>query len=216
MNEQPGVPLAAIRTEPIQQRSSERITLLLDTAAELIDENGIDGLTTSDVAARSRSSVGVVYRYFPNIQSLLRALATRNKQRFLDTAFSALSGAPTDWLSELDKVIDLYSEFTRREPGFRALHFGGVIDDRFMESDGDVAHEIAARFAGVMSERYGLPSTAALALDIDMAIQVGAALLQRAFRVDRDGDERYIAKARQVMRELLEPHRARAAMGFVE
>jgi AcrR family transcriptional regulator len=82
MIEQPVVPAAAIRTAPIQQRSSERITLLLDTAASLIDENGIDKLTTSDVAARSRSSVGVVYRYFPNIQSLLRARrGLRNPRR---------------------------------------------------------------------------------------------------------------------------------------
>ena len=75
------VPTLAVRTEPVQQRSTERITSLLDAAAHLIDQNGIDGLTTSDVATRSGSSVGVVYRYFPNIQSLLRALAMRNLER---------------------------------------------------------------------------------------------------------------------------------------
>ena len=78
------VPTLAVRTEPVQQRSTERITSLLDAAAHLIDQNGIDGLTTSDVATRSGSSVGVVYRYFPNIQSLLRALAIRNLERFID------------------------------------------------------------------------------------------------------------------------------------
>ena len=36
-----------VRTEPVQQRSAERITSLLDAAAELIDKNGIDGLTIS-------------------------------------------------------------------------------------------------------------------------------------------------------------------------
>ncbi|MBR22507.1 MAG: hypothetical protein CMF57_08735 [Leifsonia sp.] len=53
-----------MRTEPIQRRSSERIELLLDAAAALIDDHGIDGVTTSAVAKRSASSVGVVYRYF--------------------------------------------------------------------------------------------------------------------------------------------------------
>src|SRR6187431_3310269 len=76
------VPTLSVRAEPVQQRSAERITALLDAAADLIDEHGIDGLTTSDVATRSASSVGVVYRYFPNIQSLLRALAVRNMDRF--------------------------------------------------------------------------------------------------------------------------------------
>ena len=40
------VPTLAVRTEPVQQRSTERITSLLDAAAHLIDQNGIDGLTT--------------------------------------------------------------------------------------------------------------------------------------------------------------------------
>jgi hypothetical protein len=122
-------------------------------------------------------------------------------------AFGTLDGSPTDWLSELDNIIDLYIEFARREPGFRALRFGGVIDERFNEDDGPAAHDIATRFTEVVSVRYGLAPTEELAIDIDMAVEVGAALLQRAFRLDRNGDERYITKARTVMRVLLEPHR---------
>src|ERR1700744_3397739 len=82
---------AMVRTEPVKQRSAQRVAHLLDTAAALIDEAGIDALTTSEVAARSDSSVGGVYRYFPNIQSLLRALAARNLERFSQTIFDALS-----------------------------------------------------------------------------------------------------------------------------
>ena len=41
-----------MRTEPIQRRSSERIELLLDAAAALIDDHGIDGVTTSAVARK--------------------------------------------------------------------------------------------------------------------------------------------------------------------
>ena len=49
----------AVRAEPVQQRSADRITNLLDAAADLIDERGIDGLTTSDVATRSRDGASV-------------------------------------------------------------------------------------------------------------------------------------------------------------
>ena len=92
-----------VRTEPVQQRSSERITALLDAAAELIDRNGIDGLTTSDVAARSGSSVGVVYRYFPNIQSLLRALAARNMEKFTTSIYELMAEEPGQWLDALER-----------------------------------------------------------------------------------------------------------------
>jgi AcrR family transcriptional regulator len=197
----------SVRTEPVQQRSNERITLLLDTAATLIDEKGIDGLTTSDVAARSRSSVGVVYRYFPNIQSLLRALAARNMQRFLEASFARLEEEPSEWMGELDSVLNVYADLSRTEPGFRALHFGGVIDERFISGQVDANRELADRFVEFVSRRYDLPATEEFAVDLDVAIEVAAALLQRAFRNDRDGDERYIEKTRVVVRGILEPYR---------
>jgi AcrR family transcriptional regulator len=200
--------LAKTRTEPVQQRSSERITLLLDTAAALIDEKGIDGLTTSDVAARSHSSVGVVYRYFPNIQTLLRALAARNMQRFIDATFPTFDDPDAAWLSELDRVIDAYVDMARNEPGFRALHFGGIIDERSMEGHVDSNLELAARFTQIMAGRYDIEPSEQLALDLDVAIEITGSLLQRAFRVDRAGDERYFDKARQVVRLILEPYQA--------
>lgn len=198
---------APVRTEPVQQRSSERITLLLDTAASLIDEKGIDGLTTSDVAARSHSSVGVVYRYFPNIQSLLRALAARNMQRFLSAVFVTIEENPGGWLSELDAILDIYADLTRNEPGFRALHFGDVIDERFIDGQTNANKELATNLVQFLTVRYELPQTEEFELDLDVAIEIASALMQRAFRVDRDGDERYLSKARIVVREVLEPYR---------
>ena len=203
--------LATIRTEPVQQRSSERITLLLDTAASLIDEKGIDGLTTSDVAARSRSSVGVVYRYFPNIQSLLRALAARNMERFLAATFTVVDENPSEWLGELDLILDVYAQLSRSEPGFRALHFGGVIDERFIDSNVNSNKELATQILKIMGDRYDLPDTEDFVVDLDVAIEIAMALINRAFRIDRDGDERYLQKARVVVRDVLEPYRDNSA-----
>jgi len=204
--------LAAVRTEPVQQRSSERISLLLDTAASLIDEKGIDGLTTSDVAARSRSSVGVVYRYFPNIQSLLRALAARNMERFLNAVFANIEQNPGGWLTELDAILDIYADLSRSEPGFRALHFGGVIDERFIDGQTNVNKELAANLVQFLSARYALPETDDFLLDLDVAIEIATALMHRAFRGDRDGDPRYLEKARVMVREILEPYRGSASV----
>ena len=202
--------LASVRTEPVQQRSSERITLLLDTAASLIDEKGIDGLTTSDVAARSHSSVGVVYRYFPNIQSLLRALAARNMERFLGAVFVNIDENPGGWLSELDSILDIYADLSRDEPGFRALHFGNVIDERFIDGQINANKELAANLVQFLSARYELPTTDDFALDLDVAIEIATALMHRAFRNERNGDKRYLEKARVVVREILEPYRTQS------
>ncbi|WP_232131937.1 TetR/AcrR family transcriptional regulator [Luteimonas sp. BDR2-5] len=50
---------------------------LLAAAAEVIAEVGVDNATTNAVAARANTSVGVLYKFFPNKQALVEALAER-------------------------------------------------------------------------------------------------------------------------------------------
>jgi AcrR family transcriptional regulator len=197
----------SIRTEPVQQRSAERITNLLDTAAELIDEHGIDGLTTSDVALRSGSSVGVVYRYFPNIQSLLRALAARNMEKFSERIYAAMNDSPEGWLSALDSTIDAYIDLTRTEPGFRALRFGDIIDERFIQPDVTNNTLLAREFDELLTKKYNLEPSEQLAFDLEVIIEIADSLLHRAFIYDKQGEEKFVAKLREIVRQIMEPHR---------
>ncbi len=192
-----------VRTEPVQQRSSERITALLDAAAELIDRNGIDGLTTSDVAARSGSSVGVVYRYFPNIQSLLRALAARNMDRFTASLEAMMADQPAEWMTALNQAIDLYAELSRSEPGFRALRFGDVIDERFLHPNHSNNSVLVIAFNDLLTKRYGLEPTEELAFDLEVLVEMGDAILHRAFLYEPRGDDRFIDKLREIVRDYM-------------
>ena len=208
MNDTPGFVPASVRTEPVQQRSAERITSLLDAAADLIDQNGIDGLTTSDVATRSGSSVGVVYRYFPNIQSLLRALASRNMEKFTSRIFGAMSEQPEGWMDAMNAAIDGYVDLLRHEPGFRALGFGDVIDKRFIKPDRSNNSVLAEAFTELFTTKYGLTPSEDLALDLEVIIEIADALLHRAFVYERTGDERFIAKLRTIVFEYMSKHQA--------
>jgi AcrR family transcriptional regulator len=190
--------LPKVRTEPVQQRSAQRVTLLLDVAAELLDESGVDGLTTSEVATRSGSSVGVVYRYFPNIQSLLRALASRNMQRFTEAVFNAIDSDSVQWRDSLDVAIDTFIEFNRCEPGFRSMRFGDVIDNRFLEPEFSNNGVLARAFVGLLSEKYDFTPNERILFDIEVVIEVADALLQRAFLHDRQGEQRFIDTARAI------------------
>jgi AcrR family transcriptional regulator len=195
-----------VRTEPVQQRSAQRVSRLLDTAAALIDEEGIDALTTSEVASRSGSSVGVVYRYFPNIQSLLRALAARNLARFSETMYNGLGIDGVAWSEIVDIAIDTFIEFNRSEPGFRALRFGDIIDARFLEPEISNNGVLARAIVGLLAEKYGFEPNEEVLFDIEVAIEVGDALMQRAFLMDRQGDQRYIDVARSISNSYLKDH----------
>ena len=199
-------PIVPTRTEPVQQRSAERISNLLDAAAQLIDDQGIDGLTTSDVAARSGSSVGVVYRYFPNIQELLRALAQRNLQRYTDRVFAIMAESPAEWMGALDEVTDTYIDMVRTEPGFRALGFGDVITKRFLRPDTSNNTVLAKAFADLLVQKYGLTPSDELAFDLEVVVEIADALLKRAFQYDKQGDTRFVDKLRTIVVEYLAPH----------
>lgn len=195
-----------MRTEPVQQRSSDRITLLLDAASSLIDESGIDGVTTSAVASRSRSSVGVVYRYFPNIQSLLRALAARNMERYLERVWIGIENSPVEAWSSFDSTLDAFIDMTRLEPGFRALRFGDVIDQRFINPELSNNAILARAFADQVGRTYDITPDDDLIFHLEVAIEIASGLLTRAFQLDKNGDARFIEATRDLCGTYLRTH----------
>jgi AcrR family transcriptional regulator len=197
-----------VRTEPVQQRSALRVTHLLDTAAALIDEHGIDAVTTSEVAAKADSSVGVVYRYFPNIQSLLRALASRNMERFTSAIYDSIGGDVLKWRDALDVAIDTFIVFNRSEPGFRSLRFGDIVDDRFLEPEFSNNGVLARAFVGLLAEKYDFTPDETILFEIEVVVEIADALLKRAFLHDKQGDARFIDAAREVSNDYLRSHAA--------
>lgn len=74
-----------IRKRPSQARSREKVQKVLDAAAKLLIEQGIDSVTTPRIAEVSGVTVGSIYQYFPNKESILHELY----QWWLDGALEA-------------------------------------------------------------------------------------------------------------------------------
>jgi len=200
-----------VRTSPVQQRSAERINALLDAAALLLDEIGIDAVTTSDVAKRAHSSVGVIYRYFPNIQSLLRALASRNFDKYRAGLTATHNKRATNALDALNVAIDIYIELCRTEPGFRVVSFGSIIDRRFTINRASNNTALAEILTDLLITTYGVPSSDSLMFDIEVTVEIADSLLERAFLYDPSGEEPFIHKLREFIAQLLVPHMKEAA-----
>jgi AcrR family transcriptional regulator len=195
----PSTATLSMRAQPVQQRSADRMQQLLDASATLIDEEGLDAVTTTAVAYRSRSSVGVLYRYFPNVDSLLKALAQRNMQRFLDLVQAGSDRSPDEPWSSWDNTLDSYVHMYRHEPGFRHLGFGDIINERFLDSELSNNSLIARAFAQQLSETHNVPITDIMVFHLDVGIAMGTALIHRAFMYDPRGEERFIEEARNVI-----------------
>jgi len=71
--EPPGLASGALRPrlEPVQARSRRNRRNILDAAQALLKAQGVHKLTTSAIAAASGVSVGALYRFFPNKESII-------------------------------------------------------------------------------------------------------------------------------------------------
>jgi AcrR family transcriptional regulator len=78
-------------TPPKQARSLETVNRLLDAAEQLLDEEGLEAATVPAIARRAKVSVGVVYRRFPDKDTLLRAVWERFLARKREQTTSILA-----------------------------------------------------------------------------------------------------------------------------
>jgi len=62
------------RREPVQARARERTRQILDTTGRLLEEVGLNDLTTILIAKELGVSVGSLYHYFPNKHAILYAM----------------------------------------------------------------------------------------------------------------------------------------------
>lgn len=193
---------ALLRNEPVQARSTARLTALLDAAAAVIDEIGYERLTTAMVAERAGASIGTVYRYFPDRIAVLQSLSVRNLNEFTARGLAGLAGA-NSWSAAMDAAVDGIAEFFRTEPGFRSLRFGDVLDVRPRAEGSTGNGAVAGQIVSILKERFELGDEAELGFRVEVAIELADALLARAFAFGSTGEQRFIAEARKVVGDYL-------------
>lgn len=66
-----------MRKQPKQKRSRELVDSLVDATARVLAERGLDYVTTNHIAEAAGVSVGSLYQYFPDKESLVEALLER-------------------------------------------------------------------------------------------------------------------------------------------
>ncbi|MRG61538.1 TetR family transcriptional regulator [Agromyces sp. CFH 90414] len=193
----------AVRTEPTQRRSTQRLDALLDAAAEIVDEVGFERLTTQMVAERAGASIGTVYRYFPDRVAVLHGLRDRCVDRFRARVAERLTQTSLQsWWDLIETAMDAFAELYREEPGFGVVHAG----DREIAEDG-TEPEFASRMARFIIDEFGgRDDTDELRFRLGVAIEIADALIHRAYTRDAAGDERYLAEAKVVVRSYLAEH----------
>ncbi|OIJ92525.1 TetR/AcrR family transcriptional regulator [Streptomyces colonosanans] len=193
----------SLRRAPVQRRSAERLTRILDACADLLDEVGYDTLSTRAVALRAGVPIGSVYRFFDNKRAMVDALAERNLERYTErvTRRLARTAGEGDWRAAMDAILDEYLDLRRTAPGFSLVDFGNQIP---VGARAEPNHRVADRLTDLLSARLDREPDDGLRRMFLIAVETADALVHLAFRVAPNGDEKIIEETRALLTGYLE------------
>jgi AcrR family transcriptional regulator len=192
-----------LRKQPVQQRSAKRVEQMLKACAELIDELGYDGVTTTLIAERAGVAVGSLYQFFPDKRAVVQELTKRNLDHFTAEIDRRLDWDNLEhWWHGVDEIIDIYVEMYRDIPGFSRVRFGDVIDLRFIDDERDNNTVIADQIAGLIAAKVNVP-VESLYRTITIASDIGDTILALAFRRKLFDEQDKVDEAKRVVRNYL-------------
>ncbi|MEY9891790.1 AcrR family transcriptional regulator [Catenulispora sp. MAP12-49] len=207
---------AGLRRRPMQRRSAERYERILNVCAELLDEVGFAGLTTTAVAKRAEVPIGTVYQFFADKSALVHALAARNLENYMGRLERRYGEAVPRSVEEVvDVAIDEFVDMRRTLPGFGVLDFGAGSEwsdadprdlyllDENVENNTAVAKRLRMLTPFLDSSRAG---TSEIELALRVTMEAADAVLQLAFRTDPEGDPTLIAECKKLLVAYLGPY----------
>ena len=187
----------SLRRIPQQERSRQKLQLVIDAADRLLAVDGADALATTRIAAEAGVSVGTVYQYFPDKEAIAEALARQYWKDFAQRVDEVAVRDEAEPLEDpLGTVIDALAEGFRSRPGFRALWFGGLRTERIRAATRPIRDAVAASVERILAVHYADAAPDARAAVARMVVLTGDGLLREAFRLAPQGHPDVLREAR--------------------
>ncbi|WP_405997194.1 TetR/AcrR family transcriptional regulator [Streptomyces sp. NBC_00829] len=192
------------RRQPVQARSRETVERILDAAAALLEEGGVDAVTTRAIAERAGITAPSLYRFFADRDQVLDALMEQHLERL--SAF--LAGAEESWspasLTQLvGRELDSFAAYFQANPNAARLWFDGRVSPtvraevrRYHHRTAEHLHSLAVTAGPTTPQTELLPFV--------MTVELGDRTLDLAFRERRDPDPDVIRHGRIALTAYLE------------
>jgi AcrR family transcriptional regulator len=148
---------AGIRRRPVQRRGHETMAAILDAAAELLAESGLEGFSTNAIAARAGVNIATLYGYFADKHAILSELFERfdaTRSEYLLMRAEQLGEQPdvAGWINE---TIDALVRFRRDYPGGIELRRAMATIPAFHQLTRERDERIARTFGEQLQQRFG-------------------------------------------------------------
>ncbi|MGH9699015.1 MAG: TetR family transcriptional regulator [Candidatus Acidiferrales bacterium] len=196
---------AAHRRTPQQQRSQGTVQQIFQAASRLLANLSIDEITTSRIAREAGISVGALYRFFPDKQSIVDAIAVHHVEEFRAAFEGRLSEINfQDGPAFLGAVIDAFVSFLDSRPDFRTIAFGPYISVATRRRETDPNARGAGLVKRFMIETLGMQDLSGLDLRLRIAIETGERLFAYAYeQTDAEERTRVISEMKRILSQYL-------------
>src|SRR6478735_3995071 len=186
--EKPSATTITSRRVPRQERSRRRVEGILDAAARLVVEHGVEDLTTRDIAEAAGAPVASLYQYFADKEDVLLALAQRDMAEMDTQVADDLARLEVLSVGSLVRTTMLaFVSVYRRRPAFVEIYLRGRANPAVHRFGREHNKQIAEGLRDLAREtdiaRDELTVGAA-----ELAVEVGDRIFQLAYEQDITGD----------------------------
>ncbi len=165
------------RRSPVQERSRETVGAVLDAAAQVFERYGYAAGTTNRIAERAGVSIGSLYQYFPNKETILLALVERHLQegyeRLLPLA-AEFASEPPPLREGLERLVATMVALHADAPGLHRVLFEECPRPPQLQERLDTAQETAVEAIAA----WLLSCPEAYAPDLTLAAEMVAAVVE--------------------------------------
>jgi AcrR family transcriptional regulator len=178
------------RRVPVQPRSHQTVQRVLDAASSLLNHLPLEDVTTTRIAVEAGLSIGALYRFFPDKQTIIDAIAVRHVEQFRDSLEQSVMLKLERDLADLanfnpaillNDVVNAYVLYLDQHPDFRAISFGRHISAATKEREASPNVGLPALLKNFMLERLGIPNTSELDLMLRVVSEAGERLIAFAY-----------------------------------
>jgi AcrR family transcriptional regulator len=112
-----------LRKRPTQERGIATFNAILDAAARLLQEGGLEVLTTNRIAEVAGVNIATLYQYFPGKEAILLELFRRDTDARVQATMSVFGRKDIHggWREKLTGAMDVAVAYRRSQPGAAAL-----------------------------------------------------------------------------------------------
>jgi len=187
------------RRAPVQARSRQTVARILDAAAAIADEHGVEAATTRAIADRAGVSYPSLYRFFADREAILGELLERQCADLDARCVAAEKTWRITSVAELlNNEIDLHVQYYGAHPSTARMWMGGRTSPAVTNYVRARMQNLARRMHAILVDAGLIPATTD-PLTMLVAVEMADRMLELSYRGGNGFDDEILAIGRRAL-----------------